>query len=78
MKKNLLKGIITFIFLISNMMLSAQTGPSSEDSGGLGNLEGTNDPLPATIDSESYILLLIGIGLAMYFLAKKMNHKVPN
>ncbi|MEY3499044.1 MAG: hypothetical protein RL308_713 [Bacteroidota bacterium] len=75
MKNNFLKGILAFIFLMSNVMLFAQTGPGSEDSSGLGNLEGNNDPLPSTIDSETYILLFVGIGFAMYFINEKLKVK---
>jgi len=75
MKNNFLKGILAFIFLMSNVMLFAQTGPGSEDSNGLGNLEGNNDPLPSTIDSETYVLLFVGIGFAMYFINEKLKVK---
>lgn len=75
MKNNFLKGILAFIFFMSNVMLFAQTGPGSEDNSGLGNLEGSNDPLPSTIDSESYLLLLVGIVFAMYFINEKFKIK---
>lgn len=76
MKKNLLKGIITSIFLISNILLFAQPG-AIDDSGAL-NLEG-GDPEPAgSIDSEIYLFILVGVGLAFYYFNKKLNNKVTN
>ena len=76
MKKNLLKGIITFVFLLSNMLLFAQ--PGAIDNSGTLNLEG-GDPAPAgSIDSDIYIFILVGVGLAFYYLNKKWNNKVTN
>ena len=76
MKKNLLKGIFTFVFLLSNILLFAQPGVI-DDSGTL-NLEG-GDPVPAgSIDSEIYLFILVGVGLAFYYLNKKRNNKVTN
>ena len=76
MKKNLLKGIITFVFLLSNMLLFAQ--PGAIDNSGTLKLEG-GDPAPAgSIDSDIYIFILVGVGLAFYYLNKKWNNKVTN
>ena len=76
MKKNLLKGIITFVFLLSNILLFAQPG-AIDDSGAL-NLEG-GDPAPAgSIDSELYLFILVGVGLAFYYFNKKWINKVTN
>ena len=76
MKKNLSKGIITFVFLLSNILLFAQPG-AIDDSGAL-NLEG-GDPAPAgSIDSELYLFILVGVGLAFYYFNKKWINNVSN
>lgn len=76
--KNTYKIVIGFYFLFLNFNSFAETtGPSSGDTGGSAGLEGAaaaaEDGAPVSIDSNLWILILLGI-VYSFFLIKR-NHE---
>lgn len=67
MKKFFLKSYLTGVMLFWNIILFAQGGSFEDDEG---NVDGNVEEPEAPINSKLFLLALIGIAFAWYYLSK--------
>lgn len=72
MKNNLLKFYLVAFFLLSDFLMFADENPD-DSSGGGGSLEG-DDETP--ISGKLFILAILGIGYAYYYISKKRQEQL--
>lgn len=65
--KKIFKLYLLGFFLLSDFIVFAQAGTNTAE----GDLENTNEPQPAGIDSKLIYLLIIGVLFAIYTMHKR-------
>jgi hypothetical protein len=75
MKNNLIKSVLTLVFLFINFLSFAQGGPGDEND--TGNLEGDDAPA-APINGKLIWLAILAIVFAYYIFKRERKVKVYN